>query len=205
MNRTPRAVLFDLDGTLLDSLGGLTAGVNAARGRLSQRALAAAEVAPHISHGLGHLLRSTIPGLGDADLVTARAAFIAHYRAHLLDDLRPHRGAEAALQAWAGRSALVTNKPAMFLGEQLEAMGWRFTAVIDGDHPAGRKPDAAPLLAAAARLGVSPVEAVFVGDSDVDHQAAVAAGMPFCAVAWGHVSDPRVPRVSDLAEVARWR
>lgn len=204
MKPAPRAVLFDLDGTLLDTLDGLSAGVNAARARFERDPLPRSSVAPHISHGLGHLLRQTIPGIDAAGLRLARAVFVEHYRAHLLDDLRPHRGAEQALAAWAGRSALVTNKPAMFLGPQLSAMGWRFEVVIDGDHPAGRKPDPAPLLIAADRLGVRPDEAVFIGDSDADHQAAQAAGMPFRAVAWGHVSDPIAPRVADLREVARW-
>lgn len=198
----PAAVLFDLDGTLLDSAPSLAAGVAAARGRFDLPPLDPAAVAPHVGRGLGDLLRATLPAGHHHDLAPARAAFHAAYRAHLLD-ARPMPGADALLSALGPRAGLVTNKPRMYLEPLLAHLGWRFGVVVDGDHPAGRKPEPEPLRWAARALGYDVTACAYVGDSLADRDAAEAAGMPFVAVVWGRVPDA-THRVTALAELDPW-
>ncbi len=198
----PAAVLFDLDGTLLDSAPSLAAGVAAARAKFGLPPLEPAAVAPHVGRGLGELLRATLPSTHHDDLGPARAAFHAAYRRHLLD-AHPMPGADALLSALGPRAALVTNKPRGYLDPLLAHLGWRFGVVIDGDHPAGRKPDPAPLRWAARALGHAAHACAFVGDSTADRDAARAAGMPFVAVAWGAVPDA-AHYITALAELAAW-
>ncbi len=187
--------LFDLDGTLLDTDADLAAAVNAARAALDLPALAVDAVRPHIGWGLGHLLRGTLPAALHGRLAAAREHFHAHYRAHLLDHSRPFADAEAVLATLGpARCGLVTNKPGAFVDALVDRLGWRFGVVVAGDTLIARKPDPAPLRHAAAALGVEPTAATYVGDSEVDLEAAANAGMHFVAVAWGRVAS-RAPRV----------
>ncbi|MCB9537948.1 MAG: HAD-IA family hydrolase [Myxococcales bacterium] len=187
--------LFDLDGTLLDTDADLAAAVNAARAALGLPALGVDAVRPHIGWGLGHLLRGTLPAAQHARLSAAREHFHAHYRAHLLDHSRPFADADAVVAALGpARCGLVTNKPGAFVDALIERLGWRFGVVVAGDTLAARKPDAAPLRHAAEALGAEPSTVTYVGDSEVDLEAAAAAGTAFAAVAWGRVA-PRAPRV----------
>lgn len=196
----PAALVFDLDGTLLDTAPVLTAAVNAARALGAHPPLAVATVAPHIGGGLGALLAATLPP--GYDEAAARAAFHATCRARLLES-RPYPDADAVVAALGSRAALVTNKPRTYLDALLAHLGWRFAAVVDGDDPAGRKPDPGPLLHAAARLGVAPAAALAIGDSPLDRAAARAAGMPYRPVAWGHVAPGERP-LTALAELLAW-
>jgi phosphoglycolate phosphatase len=136
------------------------------------RLLLARAVAPH-----DHLLEPAL------------AAWRPHYEAHCLDRTRPYPGIDALL-AGAGRTlAVQTNKPGVMARKILAGLGLlpRFAAVIGGDEVA-RKPDPAGARELMARLGATPAETVFVGDSRVDLGAAWAAGVPFVAVTWGFAS-----------------
>ncbi len=194
---TASAFLFDLDGTLLDTDADLAAAVNAARAALALPPLDVEAVRPHIGWGLGHLLRGALPPAAHPGLAEARRHFHAHYRAHLLDHSRPFADADDVLAALGpARCGLVTNKPGAFVDAIIARLGWRFGVVVAGDTLAARKPDPAPLLRAAATLGVDPATTTYVGDSEVDLEAAAAAGVDFVAVAWGRVA-ARAPRVVD--------
>jgi phosphoglycolate phosphatase len=198
-------VVFDLDGTLIDATPGLAAAANAARAAFELPPLPVDHIAPHLGRGLGDLLDAVLPDLS-LDRERARAAFHASGYARLLD-APAFAGADAVIAALGARAGLVTNKPRRYLAPLLAHLlahrGWRFGAVVDGDDPAGRKPDPGPLLRVAALLGVAPADAIFVGDTAVDRAAARAAGMRFVPVAWGAVEPGEVPIMS-LAEVLGW-
>lgn len=204
--RPPHAWLFDLDGTLLDSLGDLADAANAARAAVGLEPWPEADVARHIGHGLGHLLQGVLPAELHPRMGAARAAFIAHYRANLLARSRPYPGVQPMFDALGGAPlGLVTNKPGMFVDAILDGLGWsaRFQAVVAGDTLAARKPDPAPLLHALDILGVTPARAAYVGDSEVDRDAALAAGVRFIAVAWGRVAGATAETVDWLPDLAR--
>lgn len=198
------AILFDLDGTLLDSEGDLCDAANRARAALGLAPLPEADIRGHIGYGLRHLLERVVPESLHGRLDEARAAFVAWYGAHLLDRSRPYEGAGEALRALRAHPlGLVTNKPSMFLDPLLEGLGWRglFGAVIGGDTLPERKPHPRPLLYAIERLGATPERAVYVGDSEVDRATAAAAGVRFIAVAWGRIAPAMtgtLARLSDL-------
>ncbi len=192
-----KVLLFDLDGTLLDSGPDLAASVNAARDSLGLPPLTIEAVLPHVGWGLTHLLKHTLPA--SESIATAREVFHDYYRGHAYDRSRPYPGAEAALTAWSGRVALVTNKPRPYVDVILEATGWSrlFAASVCGDEV--RKPDPEALRRALRALGASASDALFVGDTEVDLETAEAAGVPFAAVPWGRVEFPRRVTLEALA------
>jgi phosphoglycolate phosphatase len=119
-------------------------------------------------------------------LEPALAAWRAHYAEHCLDRTVPYPGIPALLAAAERVLAVHTNKPGAMARKILDGLGLspRFAAVIGGDD-APRKPDPAGLLGIMARVGASPAETVFVGDSRHDVETAQAAGVAMVAVTWG--------------------
>jgi 2-phosphoglycolate phosphatase len=190
MNRTT-AVLFDLDGTLLDSRGDLADAANATRAHIGLAALSDEAVEAHTGSGMMALLRGVLPEVEPSALETLREVFVAHYRAHLLDRSRPFPGVDAMFDALAGAAlGLVTNKPTMFTAPILEGLGWsaRFGVVVCGDTTPWRKPSPEPLLHGLAALGVGADRAVFVGDTPIDAETAAAAQVDFVCVGWGRAA-----------------
>ncbi len=194
-----RAVLFDLDGTLLDSLGDLADAVNAVRTELGLSRLAESEVSHGLGSGLGVLLRACLPARFHHDLSRCREVFLNHYGANLMVRSRPFEGVEALLGDIKCSTGLVTNKPRRFAEPILEHLGWSFDVIVFGDDPLGRKPSAGPILGALARLGVAAENAVYVGDTRVDFLASEAAGVTFLAVPWAHgLEQHKMDRLSDV-------
>jgi phosphoglycolate phosphatase len=190
MNRSS-AVLFDLDGTLLDSRGDLADAANATRGHLGLEPLSDEAVEVHTGWGMMALLQGVLPEVQPSELAALREVFVAHYRAHLLDRSRPCPGVEEMFDALAGRKlGLVTNKPTMFTAPILEGLGWtrRFDVVVCGDTTPSRKPSPEPLLYALGALGVTAERALFVGDTPIDAETAAAAGVDFVCVGWGRAA-----------------
>jgi phosphoglycolate phosphatase len=183
----PRAVLFDFDGTLIDSYPAITASVNHVRGLYGLAPLAEAEVRPHVGRGPAQLLAETV-GRGDS------AANVAAYRAHhpsvFFGGSRLLPGAAETLAALHGRGyrlGLCSNKPVAFSRELVAHFGVAgFLDVVLGPDDVPRpKPAPDMLLAALGRLAVTAAQALYVGDMVVDIDTARAAGVRVWVVATG--------------------
>lgn len=189
---------FDLDGTLVDTSGDLTAAVNHALGVAGRTPLTPHQVTPMIGGGAKHMLAQALAATGgcdENDFRTYYKALLAYYGDNLSVHSHPFAGAVAALDALASRGvrlAVVTNKFESFATRLLGDLDLsnRFDCVIGGDTlgPGNAKPSPAPIRAMIDRLGGG--RAAFVGDSIYDIQAAQAAGVPAVAVSFGFLLGP---------------
>ncbi len=194
----PRTIVFDLDGTLVDSSPDLTAALNAALADAGRPAVDPATVRHLVGHGARALIERGLGlsgGGGEAEIARALPVFLAYYAAHIADGSRPYPGAAAALDALAARGcrlAICTNKPVALSRDLIAALGWsgRFAANLGGDSLDVRKPDPAHLLATIAAAGGDPAKTVYVGDTAVDVAAARAAGVPVIVAAFGFADRP---------------
>jgi phosphoglycolate phosphatase len=201
----PRAVLFDLDGTLLDTAADIAAALNGALARQRLAPLPVATVRELIGRGVPTLIQRTVTRLGAAGAGVDAARLQSDYHACYAElndrgafSARPYPGVGEGLQVLHERGlrlAVVTNKPHASASGVLKSLGllpW-IDLVVGGDTCARRKPDPLPLLTACHTLKVQAVEALMVGDSAVDVEAARAAGIPVVCVPYGYNegNDPR--------------
>jgi 2-phosphoglycolate phosphatase len=191
--RRPRAVLFDLDGTLIDSAPDLAEAANALRLEHGLPALPHEQLRPMVGAGARGMLGVAFGvGPGDSRFDPLRDAFLARYEQALLVHTRPFaQVAEllAALETAGLGWGIVTNKAARFAVPVVEGLGLRPTAgaLVCGDTTPHAKPHPEPLLEAARRLAVLPADCVYVGDDLRDVQAGRAAGMSTVVAAWGYL------------------
>lgn len=185
-----RAVVFDLDGTLLNTLDDLAASVNYALtvGGYPTRTLD--EVRRFVGNGVRKLVARSLPSdITEQQLEQTLAVFKTHYTAHQLDATAPYAGIPALLGTLkdAGVGMAVVSNKLQGAVEDLRAHFFAdtITVAIGDQPPRPVKPAADGTLVALESLGVSPAEALFVGDSDVDVYTAHNAGMPCLAVSWG--------------------
>lgn len=199
-----RVAILDLDGTLVDTLDDLALAVNAALADVGLPPRPLDDVRAFVGEGARRLVeRAVDPHLERVE--PALEAWWRHYEAHLLDRTRPYPGIPAAL-AGAGRVLAVhTNKPGRLARKILAGVGLldRLAAVLGGDE-APKKPDPTGTLELLARLGGTPADAVFVGDSAVDVATARAAGVRHVAVTWGFATRAALAAAgaTDFAESA---
>jgi phosphoglycolate phosphatase len=183
----PRAVLFDFDGTLADSYDAITASVNHVRSTHGLPPLTQVEVRPHVGRGLEKLLERVVPG-------TDQDRNLALYRAHHVTVMRQHTrllpGVRDVLTRLKRSGLLIgvcSNKKVAFTRDLLDFLGLApfIDTVVGPEDVARQKPAPDMLLAGLDRLGVTPAEALYVGDMTVDVEAARAAGVPVWTVATG--------------------
>lgn len=189
-----RAVLFDLDGTLLDTAPDLVGALNHVRSIEGYEALPVDEYGRFASEGAVGLIRAGLPNEGPEREEQRRQQFLSHYAEHLLVDTRPFDGVDRLLDWLEARAvpwAVVTNKPEFLTLPLLGQLGWlkRATCVISGDTLPQRKPDAAPVLMACELSGVEPAAAMMVGDDPRDLEAGRAAGAQPVLAAYGYGAD----------------
>lgn len=192
--RPVRAVLFDLDGTLLDSIPDLSEACHRMMVELGRAPHSIDTIRTFVGKGMLNLVRRCLAEHGtasDAEMAAAVDAFRRHYAevnglaTTIYEGVVP---ALEALQAHGVAMACVTNKPAAFTGPLLERMGIAgyFGATVSGDTLAEKKPHPAPLIHACELLGVTVAESLMIGDSANDAEAARAAGMPVLLVTYGY-------------------
>lgn len=215
----PRAVLFDLDGTLLDSAPDMLATANHLRDTRGLAPMALAQIRPHVSKGSRAMLAAAFPHLATIE----REAMVPLFLEIYLQQLGRHselfadiEAMLAALEADGAAWGIVTNKPEYLAREILPQLGWetRCAVLIGGDTLAEKKPHPLPLLVAAERMGFAAGDCVYVGDDERDIQAARAAGMPSIAALWGYRQDHEDPAQwgadailetpHDLLHIANW-
>ncbi|WP_305806488.1 phosphoglycolate phosphatase [Stenotrophomonas sp. YIM B06876] len=186
------AVIFDLDGTLVDSAGDIAEAVNRTLQAYALPPVPEATVRGWIGDGVRALLRTALDAAGSARLPEeVMPEFMRHYRDCLLRSPRLYPGVIETLtrlQARGTPMAICTNKPSALLPpllEHLRIAGF-FAHVVGGDSLPQRKPDAAPLLYLAQALQLAPGQCLMVGDSATDLGAADNAGMPIALVRYGY-------------------
>jgi 2-phosphoglycolate phosphatase len=187
-----RAVLFDLDGTLLDTAPDMVAALNALRADAGLAPLPYDVVRPGVSHGAARLLKIGFPTAESESLSALQERYLDTYRGALAVDTRLFAGMDQVLDALAERglkSGIVTNKPSWLTDPLLEQLGLRvrFDCVVSGDSLAECKPHPLPLLHAAKLAAVMPDECIYVGDAERDVQAAHAAGMQALVANYGYL------------------
>ncbi len=178
--------LFDLDGTLVDSVADLATGVNLLRDELSLPPLALGTVRSCVGDGATALVTRALPA--GAFTPARLARFLELYGAHLLEQTRPYPGIVAFLEERRHLPlAVVTNKPlamSLVLLRGLNLDGY-FPVVVGGDSCAEKKPAAAPVLLALEELRFGRAGAVLIGDHHTDLRAGRAAGVATCFCTWG--------------------
>jgi len=200
MERRPAALVFDLDGTLIDSRRDITTAINRMRAELGLPPLALEQVVTMVGEGARLLVERALgPEYPPERVDHALARYLAHYEEVCLDETRPYPGVPEMLAVLEARypQALLSNK-----GEALSrkilaglALAPHFREVLGGDSLPTRKPDPAGLLLLADRLGVPADRLLLVGDTWVDAETAKNAGCPFALVEWGF---PRPPKLEGI-------
>jgi phosphoglycolate phosphatase len=207
-----RLVVFDLDGTLVDSSRDLASAINAMLARLAPGTppLPLERVRSYIGEGARVLVARSVaeaaPALPVAD---ALQVFLSEYAGRLLDATHVYPGVREALEGLGARTlAVLTNKPGGFSRAILDGLGLtaRFARVYGGDDLPVRKPEPGGLLQLATELGFTPADSVMVGDSAVDVRTGRAAGIRTVGVDWGfdpasldrEAPDARASRPADL-------
>lgn len=186
------AVLFDLDGTLVDSAPDLAGTANDMLQRRGAAALPYEALRPHAGSGARGMLGSAF-GIapGDASYEALRDEFHDHYATRLLQETRPFDAALRVLQVLDRHGlpwGIVTNKALRFAGPVVEGLGLQRTAaLVAGDSTPHAKPHPAPLHEAARLLGCRSEDCVYVGDDIRDVVAGRAAGMRTLVAAWGYL------------------
>lgn len=190
------AVIFDLDGTLVDSVAAICDVANALLDELGLPPLAVSDARQYVGNGAEVFLKRVLTArdaLDSEKFPSHLQRFLQLYAEAPGEANSPFPGADEALRELAREGwaiGLCTNKPQVPAEAVLRAHGWMnlFQTVIAGDTLPQRKPDPAPLLEAARRLGRR--KTIFVGDSDVDAETAAAAGMPFVLYTEGYRKSP---------------
>ena len=194
-----RAVLFDLDGTLIDTAPDLAYALNLQRNRHGLPALDNALIRPQASHGargllgVGFDLHPDAPHYG-----IMREEFLQLYSENICRHSKPFPGILELLRTLEAKNlawGVVTNKPARFTEPLLSILDLaeRASCIVSGDTCPQSKPHPAPMLIAAQLCQVKPAQCLYVGDAARDIEAASAAGMPALAAAWGYLDSADQP------------
>jgi len=188
-----KAVLFDLDGTLLDSAPDLVATLNYLRSGLGLAAMPIDDLRQFVSRGAAGLIQAGMPPCDDETMQHWRGVFLDHYAENSFVHSRPFDGVDLVLEELVRRGVpwgIVTNKSEVLSRPILEQTGWlsSVAAVICGDSVKQCKPHPEPVLAACATLGIDPANTLMVGDDPRDVEAGRRAGSRTALALYGYAA-----------------
>ncbi len=206
--KAPRYLVFDLDGTLVDSVPDLTISLNLLREELGCSPVSEQQVATMVGDGVTVLVKRV---LGDELFQTEHVTrFMQIYDDHILDNTRCYPGSEELFSYHATEQmAIVTNKPYLLTVKLLEGLNLTryFKKVIGGDSYAEKKPHPLPVLTALEALNADPQQTVMIGDHHTDLRSGLGAGTMtcFCAYGMGHADgllpDFKAEQSTDLLQL----
>lgn len=217
MRRVKRLLIYDLDGTLVDTSRDLTQSANHLRSQFGLPPLATAAVVQLVGRGMDRLVAGCLNTDEPDAIARGIDIYRAHYAQHLLDHSRLYPSAETLLQRFHDRiQSVITNKPEGLSCAILTGLGIAdyFADIIGGDSGYPKKPDPASLQAVLAKHRVPPQEAVFIGDSDVDVRTGRQIGVETVLVDHGFAdeeqrrasqADVRVKNFDELLKLANTR
>jgi phosphoglycolate phosphatase len=191
MARKIDLLIFDLDGTLVDTRADLAGAVNHALAELGLKTLTVDEVMNYVGNGLKKLMERSLGTELQARLPEAIAIFRDYYKHHLLDESKPYPGVVEVLRHFRDKKmAVISNKPLEFTAPMIEQLEFSdyFNLVLGGDSVPEMKPNPAPVLHVMRELGVDAGKTVMIGDGNTDIDAANAANVDSCAVTYGYRS-----------------
>jgi phosphoglycolate phosphatase len=180
-------LIFDLDGTLIESKWDIATAVNLTLADLGLPVRTQEEIFGFVGDGVKRLLRSSVGEENQSRYEEALGAFRGHYLAHCLDRTRFYPGVETVLAHFAGKAkAVATNKSLEYTQKILEGLGGRhFACVVGGDNGYGLKPEPGMLVKIMEEMEVSRARTVLIGDSTNDINGGHNAGIRVCAVGYG--------------------
>lgn len=184
-----KLILFDLDGTLVDSSVDITNALNYALGPYKFAPLTKNEVIKLVGEGVTRLIEKLVGNMDISAIDDVKGRFLEHYSRHIVDHTREYPGVRETLEALSGyKKAIISNKREALSRKTLEGLGLAgyFELVIGSDTTPEKKPSPAPIFRALSGLETSPAEAVMVGDSNFDVDAGKAAGITTIAVTYGY-------------------
>lgn len=184
-------LLFDLDGTLVDSLPDIAASTNHVRAEFDLAGLSNAEVQSMLGDGLSKLLERALPGRALDQRRRGERIYRAHHGEQCTRFVRPFPGVESCLRQWHNDGipmAVVTNKAGVFAERILDALGLRpyLPVLIDGESGTEKKPSPEPCVRALHALGTPARRGTMIGDSVQDLRAGKAAGLRTVAALFGY-------------------
>lgn len=204
----PAALVFDLDGTLIDSRRDITTAINRMRSGYGLPPIPLEAVVTMVGEGARLLVERALgPGFPPDRIDEALARYLEHYSEVCLEQTRPYPGVEEMLETLSASYplALLSNKGEALSRKVLAGLGLDrfFREILGGDSLPTRKPDPAGLHLLAARLGVPVERLMLVGDTWIDAETAHNAGAAFALVEWGFPRPPKLEEVKAGLKVAR--
>jgi phosphoglycolate phosphatase len=209
-----RLIMFDLDGTLVDSIQDITNALNFGFEPYGMEPLASTEVAGLVGEGSIRLVEKVIEKNNlRADKKAVIKRFADYYRSHIVDNTRPYPLVEEMLEEMKNyKKAVISNKLGAFSTETLDRLGLSgyFDIIVGGDMTPERKPSPIPVHHVLSTLGVKPEESIIVGDSEVDINTGKASSVRTVAVTYGYgrpgfekEADFVIDSMSELANIIR--
>lgn len=189
----PKAVLFDLDGTLVDSAGDLMAALSHVRKTIGLTEPTPAHAANFVSGGAAAMMRAGLPHELHGEIEQLRDHFLAYYEQNICVHSKLYTGAVELFERLSEQNipwGIVTNKPIALARKLTGLLNIEYAVMLGGDSLAVKKPDPGPLLAACQQLAVAAADTWMVGDDPRDIQAGQRAGCPVTiACAFGYLGD----------------